>query len=110
VGGAIRALGYAGDVTPPMIAYLGLTSRLLRRPLNLAFIAPSSAGKNRAIDDALALMPPSAYYIEKAGSARALVYGDESYEHRTVIVAKPTQSPKTARPPPQSAPSRLTTR
>jgi len=94
VGAAIRALGYAGDVTPPMIAYLGLTSRLLRRPLNLAFVAPSGAGKNRAIDAALALMPPSAYYVEKAGSARALVYGDESYEHRIVVVAEADSIPE----------------
>jgi hypothetical protein len=94
VGDAIRALGYAGDVTPPMIAYLGLTSRLLRRPLNLAFVAPSGAGKNRAIDAALALMPPSAYYVEKAGSARALVYGDESYEHRVVVVSEADSIPE----------------
>ncbi len=90
---AIRDAGYAGDTTPPMIAYLGLTSRLLMRPLNLAFVAPSSAGKNRAIDAALALMPASAYHLEKAGSARALVYGDESYEHKTVVVAEADSLP-----------------
>ncbi|MDP9236363.1 MAG: hypothetical protein M3P30_03025 [Chloroflexota bacterium] len=90
---AIRDGGYAGDTTPPMIAYLGVTSRLLARPLNLAFVAPSSAGKNRAIDAALALMPESAYFLEKAGSARALVYGDQSYEHRTVVVSEADSLP-----------------
>lgn len=93
VGQAIRAGGYAGDTTPPMIAYLALTSRLLDRPLNLAFVAPSSAGKNRAVDAALALMPASAYFLEKAGSARALVYGDESYEHRTIVVSEADSIP-----------------
>lgn len=91
---AIRGRGYAGDLTPPMIAYVAITSRLLKRPLNVAFIAPSAAGKNRAIDDALALMPPSAYHLEKAGSARALIYNDESYEHRTVIVAEADSIPQ----------------
>jgi len=94
VAGAIRALGYAGGVNPPMIVYLALTSRLLRRPLNLGLIGPSAAGKNRAVDAALDLMPPSAYYVEKAGSARALVYNDESFEHRTVVVAEADSIPE----------------
>jgi hypothetical protein len=91
---AIRGRGYAGDLTPPMIAYVAITSRLLDRPLNVAFIAPSAAGKNRGVDDAVALMPPSAYHLEKAGSARALIYNDESYEHRTVIVAEADSIPQ----------------
>ncbi|MEX2227478.1 MAG: CHC2 zinc finger domain-containing protein [Dehalococcoidia bacterium] len=90
---AMRDLGYAGDTKPPMLAYVALTSRLLRRPLNLAFVAPSAAGKNRAIDAALALMPESAYYLEKAGSARALIYSDASYEHRAVVVAEADSLP-----------------
>jgi hypothetical protein len=94
VSEAIRGLGYAGDVTPPMLAYLALTSRLLRRPMNLAFVGPSGAGKNRAIDAALELMPSSAYFVEKAGSARALVYGDESYEHRIVVVSEADSIPE----------------
>jgi len=94
VATAIRTGGYAGELTAPLLAYLALTSRLLGRPLNLAFIAPSAAGKNRAIDGALALMPPTAYYLEKAGSARALVYGDADYQHRTVIVAEADSIPE----------------
>src|SRR5207253_5325458 len=58
VSEAMRAAGYAGDLRPPLLAYVALTSRLLERPLNLVFVAPSSAGKNRAVDAALALVPP----------------------------------------------------
>lgn len=91
---AIRSLGYAGDATPALITYLGLASRLSERPLNLALVGPSSAGKNRAVDSALALMPSSAYHLERAGSARALVYGEESYQHRIVVVAEADSIPE----------------
>lgn len=91
---AISCRGYAGDATPPVMAYLALTSRLLDRPLNLAFVAPSGAGKNRAVDAALELMPPEAFHLEKAGSARALIYSEESFEHRAVIVAEADSIPQ----------------
>ena len=67
------ALGYAGDLTTPTLIYLALTSRELERPQNLAVIAPSAAGKNRAVDAALALVPEEAIYMVTAVSARALV-------------------------------------
>jgi len=94
IDAAIRAGGFAGDTTPAKLAYVALTSRLLSRPLNIAFVAASAAGKNRAIDAALALMPPSAYYLEGAGSARALVYGDTDFQHKTVIVAEADSIPE----------------
>lgn len=42
--------GYAGDLTPPLLAYVAAMSRLLDNPLNLVLVGPSGAGKNRAID------------------------------------------------------------
>ncbi len=93
IGEAISSSGYAGNLTPPLLAYISLTSRLLERPLNLAFIAPSSAGKNRAVDAALELMPDEAYHLEKAGSARALVYSDADFAHRIVVVCEADSIP-----------------
>ena len=61
VGLAMRLRGYAGDLTLPTLIYVGLTSRELERPQNLAVIAPSAAGKNRAVDAALELIPPEAH-------------------------------------------------
>jgi len=93
ISDVIREEGYAGDVRPPVLAYLALTSRLLECPLNLAFIAASASGKNRAVDAALELMPPSAYYMVKAGSARSLVYSEESFSHRVVVFAEADSIP-----------------
>ena len=91
---AIRDRGYVGDLTAPSMVYLALTSRLLERPLNVACVAPSSAGKNRAVDAATDLMPSEAFFLEKAGSARALIYSEESFEHRAVIVAEADSIPQ----------------
>ncbi len=90
----IRASGYAGDLTPPMLVYMAITSRLLERPSNLAVIAPSAAGKNFAVDSVLALMPETAYHMEKAGSARAIIYSSADFEHRTVIFAEADSIPE----------------
>jgi hypothetical protein len=94
VGEAMRIGGFAGNLTPAKLVYIAITSRLLARPLNLALIAPSAAGKNKAIDAALDLMPASAYHLEGAGSARVLIYGDADYEHKTVIVAEADSIPE----------------
>jgi hypothetical protein len=91
---AITKSGYAGDTTPPMLVYVSLSSRHLERPLNLAIIAPSASGKNKAVDSALALVPEEAYYVEKAGSARALIYAAEDFAHRVVVVSEADSIPE----------------
>ena len=93
IGEAIRLGGFAGDLTPAFLAYLALASRLLERPMNLAFVGASASGKSHAVDAALALMPPTAFVLEKAGSARALIYGEGDFEHKTVVVAEADSIP-----------------
>lgn len=88
IGAAIRSTGYAGPLWIPQLLYLAFTSRLLDRPMNLAFVGPSAAGKNAVLDAAKALIPPEALYEMSAGTAHALVYEDEDYSHRTVVVAE----------------------
>lgn len=82
---AMAALGYAGNLGPPMLVYVALTSRLLERPINLSLVAPSGAGKNFSIDTATQFFPEEAFYVLQAGSPRALIYNPEDFEHRTVI-------------------------
>jgi len=89
----LQTQGYAGDPTPALLAYMAMTSRLLDRPLNLAFVAPSASGKNRAIEAALELIPPECAHVEKAGSARALVYSDEDFQYRVIVVAEADSIP-----------------
>lgn len=90
----ITAHGYAGDPTPVMAAYLAITSRLLATPMNMAFVAPSGAGKNRAVDEARVLHPAEAVFMVKAASERALIYNQEQFQHRTVIFAEADSIPE----------------
>ena len=94
VSDAIRAGGYAGDVRPAILAYIALTSRRLAHPMKLAFIAQSAAGKNYAVDAATALMPPTAYVLMRSGSATALIYTDEGFEHKILIVGEADSIPE----------------
>ena len=75
-GELMQERGYAGDVGPPKLGYVAMSSRELPKPMNLNFVGPSAVGKNRAVDAAAELMPPEALYIETAGSARALIYAE----------------------------------
>jgi hypothetical protein len=90
----MAAQGYAGDCRAPLLAYVAVTSRLLDRPINLAFVAQSAAGKNRAVDAALELVPPAVFYLVRASSPRALVYCDENFEHRTIVVGEADSIPR----------------
>lgn len=94
IRGAIRAGGYAGDLNVPMLVYVGLTTRLLERPLNLAVIAPSGAGKNHAVDAARALVPAESTHLISASSERALIYSDQSFSHRIIVFAEADSIPE----------------
>ncbi len=94
IGEMMTKLGYAGSLIPPKLVYVATTSRLLERPLNLALVAPSAAGKNHAVDIAVSLVPAEAAYIVNACSPRALIYADEGFQHRTVIVAEADSLPE----------------
>ena len=89
-----RQGGYAGDdLRPPRLVFVSMTSRLLERPINIAIVAQSAAGKNRAVDAGAALMPPEALYVERAGSERALIYAGDDFTHRVVIFAEADSIP-----------------
>jgi hypothetical protein len=94
IGGCISESGYAGDVAPAVVAYIALTSRLLDEPISVAIVGPSAAGKNYALDEALALMPEAAFYSVSAASPLALVYADGDFCHRTVIYREADSIPE----------------
>ena len=90
----MRELGWAGDVTPPQLAFLACVSRLLDHPLCLAVVAPSAAGKTAAIDLALKLIPKDEYYILTSGSERALIYNDASFAFKVLVIAEADSLPE----------------
>ena len=91
---AIRATGFAGDTRPAMMSYFAITSRLLRAPLNLGYISQSASGKNAGVDASLPFFPATAFYLVRASSPRALIYNDEQFTHRTVILTEADSLPE----------------
>lgn len=89
----LRRWGWVGNRRPPVLAYLAVLSRLLPRPMNVAFVSQAASGKNKAIDAALALAPDDAYYLMRAGSDRALIYADVDFQHRAVIFGEADSIP-----------------
>lgn len=94
IGQAMRSRGYAGSLDPALMAYIGITSTILDHPLNMAFIAPSGAGKNRAVDEGRTFIPADVVYEIKAGSATAVIYNDASFEHRAVLFSEADSIPE----------------
>ena len=90
----LGVIGYAGDPRPAIMSYIAITSRVLRNPLNLSYISQSAAGKNAAAEAPLPLFPESAYYLVQASSPRALIYNDEIFTHRTVILTEADSLPE----------------
>lgn len=78
--------GFAGDTRATELAYLAITSRVFARPASLAVKGPASAGKNRAIEEALVRMPASASVVRTQLSAKAVFYTKEPFEHRTLVL------------------------
>jgi hypothetical protein len=91
---AIRQQGYAGCTRVPLLVYLAATSRLLDRPFNLCVVAPSGAGKTRAVKAGLSLIPEEFIYQVDASSSTALIYTDEDFAHRVIFMAEADSIPQ----------------
>ena len=88
VDGAIEALGYAGDRKAALLVYVGVSSRLLDKPINAHVVAQSATGKNYTVNTALALIPDEAVLKMTASTPKALIYSDRDLQHITVVLAE----------------------
>ena len=95
---AIRGLGYGGDIKPPLITYLAMTSRLLEMrtgamPVHLLLTGPSSGGKSYTLGVVKSLMPAESFHVIDAGSPRVLIYDESSLEHKVLIFGEADSLP-----------------
>jgi len=98
VEASIRAHGYGGDTRPVMIAYCGMTSRVLAMrfgamPAHLLFLGPASAGKSYTVQTCTRLLPAEAYHAIDASSPRVMIYDDADLRHRVVIFGEADSLP-----------------
>lgn len=81
-----RRFGAVGEERNAKIIYLGLTSRVLDRPVSIAVKGPSSGGKSFTVQTVLNFFPDSAYHALTAMSDRNLAYTDLELRHRFLIL------------------------
>lgn len=98
VENAIRGLGYGGDLKPPVVTYLAVTSRLLdmrpgAMPVHLLLAGLPSSGKNYTLSRVLTLLPEEAYHVIDAGSPRVLLYDDADLQHKVVVFSEADSLP-----------------
>lgn len=86
--GQAIAKNVEGERENTLLLYLALTSRHLARPINIVFKAESASGKNYVVENTLKLFPSNAYLNMSGMSAQALVYLQESFSHRFLIIAE----------------------
>ncbi len=90
----IETSGYVGEVAPALAAYIGLTSRMLKKPMNLLLIAQSAAGKNFAVTTALKFIPDSAFQKVDAGSPGSFIYDETPLVHKGFILTEFDSAPQ----------------
>jgi hypothetical protein len=86
VGDIAAQMGLAGEAVTSRLLYLALTSRIGTQPINVAVKGASSAGKSYTVGKMLRLFPESAYFEVTSMSSKVLVYMEESFQHRVVVV------------------------
>jgi hypothetical protein len=82
----LHSLGVAGESKQLRIIYLALTSRFLKKMVNLAIKGPSSSGKSYILEQVLEAFSESAYFSLTSMSERALIYMTEDMRHRFLII------------------------
>ncbi len=105
---AIRELGYGGDMTPALVTYLAVTTRLLTMrpgtmPAHLLLVGPPSAGKSYTVQVVLRLLPGEGFHVIDAGSPRLLIYDDADIQHKAVIFSEADSLPASEDNPAASA-------
>lgn len=83
----LRATGtFAGSTLIVTLLALALYSRHLAKPVSVAVRGESSAGKSYAIERALEFISPEATHVLTSMSEKALVYSDEDFAHRMIVL------------------------
>jgi hypothetical protein len=82
----ISKQGLVGEEENVKTLFLSLTSRILENPVSIIVKGGSSTGKSYVVDRVLDYFPSSEYYKITATSEKALIYSEESYKNRIIVI------------------------
>jgi hypothetical protein len=78
--------GFTGEHRNAKLTYLAITSRVLDDPVSIAVKGLSSSGKSYTIGTVLKFFPDEAVITMTAMSERALIYMEDDFAHRTLVL------------------------
>ncbi len=85
---ASEAQGHVGDRENIAAIHMGLGTHRQRRLASIIIKGQSSTGKNDLLDACLTLWPHDLAIRRSAGSERWLLYSDEDFAHRFIVLAE----------------------
>jgi hypothetical protein len=85
-GAEIVATGLVEETENAKLLYLALTSRLFDWPVSSVIKGVSAGGKSITVEKMLEFLPASAYLARTGMSDCGLVYSDEDFRHRHLVL------------------------
>ena len=86
----VSELGVTGETRIVKGTFLTVVSQVLAEPVSLVAKGASAGGKSYATRTTLGLFHPASFYSVTAGSQRSLIYTDEEFSHRTIVMFEAT--------------------
>jgi hypothetical protein len=86
----IGELGVTGETRVVKGTYLAAVSQVLAEPLSLVVKGSSAGGKSYSTRNTLRLFPAEDFYQVTAGSQRSLIFTEEEFTHKTIVMFEAT--------------------
>lgn len=86
----VEKLGVTGETRIVKGTYLTAVSQVLDEPVSMVAKGASAGGKSYSTRTTLRLFHPASFYQVTAGSQRSLIFTDEGFEHRTIVMFEAT--------------------
>ena len=85
-GTEVESAGLVGETGNAKILFLTLISRLFERPVSVVIKGVSAGGKSFTVEQVLKFFPLAAYSVRTGLSEKAIIYSDEDFRHRILII------------------------
>jgi hypothetical protein len=86
----VHELGVTGENRIIKGTYLTATSQVLDEPVSMVAKGSSAGGKSYSTRNTLRLFPETDFYMVTAGSQRSLIFTDEEFAHKTIVMFEAT--------------------
>jgi hypothetical protein len=86
----VHELGVTGETRIIKGTFLTAVSQVLAEPLSLVVKGSSAGGKSYSTRNTIRLFPTEDFYQVTAGSQRSLIFTEEEFTHRTIVMFEAT--------------------